>query len=393
MTQNTPTGQQRKPMIDHDPAWRRHLAAALHSDLLPIDPSPSALEQAEVQSRAESESPQIASTLRDVVPDDLVLLQTTGLAHDHVQVRGRALLLRIPKQSQLRLGALDNLLYQAACFQRMQASGRTPRCHAIARPSERLPMGCLLVDEIDGRALDLPADMNAAAEALASIHAVTLPAVTDRPPLINQTEPLAATFVEVIAQAEYLPQASCSEASKRAIGQQLQCAERELATLSEPPARLISFDAHPGNFLIDTEGRAILVDVEKGRYGGAGFDLAHASLYTSTTWDIHSHCVLSGEQVASFYQAWRDAMPPAIVSTLEPSLWPMRRLMWLWSLTWCAKWTVLSRAAEKLQKHDASDTEDWSSDLSSDALTRHVAERVAHYLDADTIAMMSAEFD
>ncbi len=49
---------------------------------------------------------------------DLAVLNVKGLAHDHISVRARGVLLRVPKQSQFALSAADNLAYQAACFTR-----------------------------------------------------------------------------------------------------------------------------------------------------------------------------------------------------------------------------------------------------------------------------------
>lgn len=135
---------------------------------------------------------------------------------------------------------------------------------------------------------------------------------------------------------------------------------------------------------------AVLVDLEKCRYGLAGFDLAHASLYTSTTWDMSSHAVLTADDVAGFYQRWLRTLsgtpgnaPPSIDTLLA-----CRRAMWLWSLTWCAKWRT-----QHLQESDTKQQgEDWSAELSDPALIAHVRERVEHYLSLDAIEHVEAEF-
>jgi rSAM/selenodomain-associated transferase 2 len=67
---------------------------------------------------------------------------------------------------------------------------------------------------------------------------------------------------------------------------------------------LVAFDAHPGNFIVREDGRAMLVDLEKCRYSHPGLDLAHATLYTSTTWDVDGRCALTPAQVAGCYRAW-----------------------------------------------------------------------------------------
>ena len=54
--------------------------------------------------------------------------------------------------------------------------------------------------------------------------------------------------------------------------------------------------------------RAYLVDLEKCRYSYPSFDLAHATLYTSTTWDMDTHTVLSRPAMCwQTYRAWTNA--------------------------------------------------------------------------------------
>src|SRR5690606_38667638 len=103
-------------------------------------------------------------------------------------------------------------------------------------------------------------------------------------------------------------------------------------------------------------------------------------LYTSTTWDVASHAVLSLDDVVMAYRVWSHAMGPAGEAALRWHL-PLRRAMWLWSLTWCAKWRVLSGQSS----HGLSAGEDWSSERSDDGLVRHVRERVHHYLSPTVI--------
>jgi hypothetical protein len=90
----------------------------------------------------------LAQTL-DQAPE-LQLLSDQGLAHWHVRLQGTGLLARIPKQSQMALGAVDNLRYEAACFGRAAASNHVPRLARVIAPSPGLPWGALLVEDIDG---------------------------------------------------------------------------------------------------------------------------------------------------------------------------------------------------------------------------------------------------
>jgi hypothetical protein len=329
---------------------------------------------------------------REVALEDLSPLQETGLAHDHVRVQGHRVLLRVPKQSQLGLSATVNLTYQATCFERAAAGRHVPGLRAVLLPDETVPLGALLVDEVPGRPPVLPDDLPAIMRALASIHSLPVPPASARPPLRDHADPVGETLHEIAGQAACLDAAGLSIQARRAIDEELVWAAEFRLGSGRPPITLISFDAHPGNFLILPSGVAVLVDLEKARYGAAGFDLAHATLYTSTTWDIAVNAVLETAVTAAAYSHWLDSVPVSLADASRPWLLPLRRIMWLWSVTWCAKWRVESRAAAKDAKHSADNTEDWSADLSGQALVDHVTCRVADYLDAGTIAAIRSEW-
>lgn len=314
-------------------------------------------------------------------------LADKGLAHDHVRLLGTGLLARIPKQSQMQLPAQDNLAYQAACFTRALPSGHTPRLHAVLPPSAALPRGALLVQEIAGRSARLPDDLGAIVQALAALHALPLPAQTA--PLLDVVDPLRALHDEVATQARHLVAARVAPEVAQAITQELQRLQAACENEARPPRRLMAFDGHPGNFIIRPDGSACLVDLEKCRYSYPGLDLAHATLYTSTTWDVDSHAVLSLEQVLGAHAAWAQAVGEPVAQASRPWWGPLRRAMWLWSVTWCAKWRVVSGA----QADAGAGGEDWSASHSNAALVAHVRERVDHYLSPAVVAQVLAEFD
>lgn len=316
----------------------------------------------------------------------------TGLAHHHLRLRtadvaaAHDLVVRVPKQSQLGLTAAANLAYQSACFERAAAAGHAPHLHGVLAPCSLLPRGALIVEHVDGRPARLPEQTPAIARALASLHALPLPPPAARPPLRNPRHTLRALATEIDAQAGYLPDADLAPATRDVVEQALARWRRTVEGPDRPPRRLIAFDAHPGNFLVRPDGAAVLVDLEKARYGDPPLDLAHATLYTSTTWDVHGSAVLSAEQVAGVIEAW-------VASWSGAARWrrwvlPLREGMWLWSITWCAKWRVLSRRAAQ----DGGDGEDWSAEHSSDALVAHVRGRVDHYLEPSTVALVAQGF-
>ncbi|MEE8453917.1 MAG: phosphotransferase [Limibaculum sp.] len=339
---------------------------------------------------------------------DLAVLNVKGLAHDHISVRGRGVLLRVPKQSQFALSAADNLAYQAACFTRVGASGHGPKLHEVLRPQRRLAMGALLVERIEGRPPRLPADLPALAEAMAKVHALPVPPATSRAPLADHQNPVGGALREIEAQAKFLDQAELEPAARAEIEDELAWARgfgAESAGRAQP-VTLVLTDTHPGNFLIEaagagqgagqragaSAGRAVIVDLEKALYGSPGTDLAHATIYSSTTWDPDTWAELGLEEVAAFYRDYLEFAGGALAARLKPWLVPLRRITMLRAITWCAKWSVLHRRARLDAKHEAQSTEDWSAENTDPATIAQVADRVADYLDADTLVRMRAEW-
>ncbi|PZO13832.1 MAG: aminoglycoside phosphotransferase [Burkholderiales bacterium] len=318
----------------------------------------------------------------------LVPLADKGLAHDHVRLLGTGLLARIPKQSQLGLAAQDNLDYQRACFERAAASGHTPRLQSVLPPSAHLPRGALLVQEIEGRPARLAQDLPAIASALAALHALPLPEAAARAPLENAVDPLQALVHEINAQAMHLGAAGLPAPVLTAIESERQRLQSHVRGPERPARCLVAFDAHPGNFIVRPDGRAMLVDLEKCRYAFPGLDLAHATLYTSTTWDVDTRAVLTVDEVADFYTVWARAVGPLATGAQAWHV-PLRRAMWLWSITWCAKWRALSGASHPAR----ADGEDWSGERSEVTLVRHVRERVDHYLSPAVVAEVIDGFD
>ena len=322
---------------------------------------------------------------RDVA---LELLPDKGLAHHHVRLVGTGALARIPKQSQLGLGAAANLAYQRACFERASASGCTPRYLGWLPVSISLPRGALLVQEIVGRSVLLPVDLHGMARTLASLHALALPPEAARAPLLDAVDPLTALAGEITEQATYVSVVSVDSEVALTLSRELARLRHLCNATARPERRLIAFDAHPGNFMVDGQGKAVLVDLEKCRYSYPGLDLAHATLYTSTTWDVDTRAKLTLRELLEFYAAW-SASAGSLSADAHAWHLPLRRAMWLWSISWCVKWRALSG----LPAAATTDGEDWAAEGSDAALVAHVRERVDHYLSAGVVGQVLEEFD
>jgi hypothetical protein len=325
-----------------------------------------------------------------VAPDDLEPLAAAGIAHDHVRVRGLRLggylaLLRVPRLSQWDLGAETALAYERACFERAAPSGASPHLLGVLPVSDDLPNGALVVEEIEGAKPRLPEDMDRIAAALTRIHALPVPEPKARPPLQVHDDPVAATLAVIEGQARYLDEAQMRDAAKAMIGEELAWARGFAAETKgrAHPCRLVTTDAHPGNFLIEAggEGRAVFVDLEKALYGTPAIDLAHASLYTSTMFDPEVAGALTQEEAAAFYETYLGRIEPALAAALKPWLLPMRRLTWLRTTTWCVRWQVRARGQSA-----------WSQATLDERFRAHLGRIIPDYFDPERIAEIRHEW-
>ncbi|MHA1565435.1 MAG: phosphotransferase, partial [Alphaproteobacteria bacterium] len=281
-------------------------------------------------------------------------------------IAGHSLLLRIPRFSQWGAAPADQLAYEQAAFRQAHLCGHVPALHATLPVTGQLPTGALIVERILGRPPRLPHDLGKLATALAALHACPLPPVPERAPLLNQNRPFAATMAAIEAQAADLPGAGLNAEARTAIDEELSWA-REYAgeeTADFPVLALVGTDTHPGNFLIDNKATAWFIDLEKTLYGAPPIDLAHATLLTSTGWD--PDCAigqLSPAHIRGFYTTYLEAAGPARARLLRPWLMPMRRLTWLRTMTWFARWRTR-----------------WSNQTQATGQTRRVTTHIARHI-------------
>jgi hypothetical protein len=312
-------------------------------------------------------------------PADLEPLPVAGVAHDHVAIAGTKLLVRVPRLSQAGREAADNLAYQAACFARAEPSGATPRLHGVLPPGPELPMGALVVDGIAGRPAQLPRDLAAIAGCLAAIHGLPIPAMPA--PLTVQADPVAATLALITEQAEWLDSAGLEPESVALIRDEIEQARGTSWPGAVHPRTLVVTDSHPGNYVIDGSGKAWFVDLEKAAYGTPAIDVAHVTLPTSTGWDGRVAGIVTPADITAFEAAWLAALPPDLAAAAAPWLVPLRRLVWLRSLTWFARWRARSGRAG----------DPWSAAGLPVALKRHLHAHVGASLAPESLARMQRE--
>lgn len=315
--------------------------------------------------------------------DRLQPVATEGAGHVHLRVAGAAALVRIPRFSQVADDPAAHLAYQAACFARAGETGRTPRLRAVLAVTPDLPRGGLVVDEIAGRLPRLPDDLGAIVDSLAALHALPLPAPAARSPVIDHgADPFGSLQALVERQMGFLDAAGVAPAAQAILRDTLAAvvAERERLAARPQPAALVAVDCHPGNFLIDGDGRAILVDLERMQYGAPAADIAHLTLPTSTFWDRRIDTGLDRAALAGAYRRYGERIGGAARAAIGPWLGPCRRLIWLRTLSWYARFLVETKAGA------------WA-DLGIDpALSAEFARRMGGFLTAERIAAMAEEW-
>lgn len=324
------------------------------------------------------------SSYADTAPGDLAPMRVRGLFHAHVRIGGTRSILRIPRVSSLGYSPEENLAYQEASFSRAAACGHVPALRGTIPPQDGVPWGALIISEIDGGTPPLPDGLPAIARALAALHALPVPPPGDRPPLPSHNDPVAATLEVIEAQAAFLEDAALAKETRRQIEDELTLARRFAADVAgqDIPVTLVGTDTHPGNFMMQPDGAAIFVDLEKMLYGAPAIDLAHATVYTSTMWDPDVAMALDDNDVTGFHDAYFEALPTALGTRIRPWCAPLRRFTWLRTTTWCARWRVQSQNGAS-----------WSAMQHDPDYIDSVRRRVEDYFDPDTIARIRAGFE
>ncbi len=322
-----------------------------------------------------------------VDPFDGEALPATGTAHGHVRLRdGR--LARIAYAHEGDSSAAGRLHAQAAAFRHLEPAGRTPRLHEVIEPRPGLPGGALIIDFIDGRAPRLPDELDLMADTLARIHALPLPPAGA--PIPRQGNPFRETLEAIELNVRFLDKAVPDAGARAEIADEL-AAMRKLAAViggEGQPLTVALADTHPGNFLVDSSGVAWFVDLEKVHVGSPAIDLAHATLPTSTLWHPDVGKRLTDEEVQRFYDLYLARIAAEKAEALRPWLMPMRRLTWLRTTLFMARWRVETRSPR-----DPSNPSQWS-DAGLDArMKTHIDSRIDECFSPVAIREIRAEWE
>ena len=314
-------------------------------------------------------------------------LPATGTAHGHVRLKdGR--LARIAYAYEDDPTAAARLHLQAEAFRHLAPAGRTPKLHEEIEPRRGLPGGALIVDFIEGRAPRLPDQLDAMADTLARLHSLPLP--TSQSPIPRQDNPFGATL-DVVEQGarRFLDKAVADPGARAEIVEELELMRERAKTLAHRPQPLsiALADTHPGNFIVDRAGIAWFVDLEKVHVGSPAIDLAHATLPTSTVWHPDVGKVLCLAEVTHFYETYLAQIGETRAAELRPWLQPMRRLTWLRTTMFMARWKVQTEAPR-----DPSDPSQWSDAGLEPAMKVHLQARIDQCFDRGSIRALRAEW-
>jgi aminoglycoside phosphotransferase (APT) family kinase protein len=314
-------------------------------------------------------------------------LPATGTAHGHVRLQN-GLLARVAYAHDGDASAAGRLQAQAAAFRHLAPAGRTPKLHDVIEPRAGLPGGALVVDFIEGRAPRLPGELDAMAETLARIHALPLP--TAGSPIPRQDNPFLETLEAIELNAmRFLDKAVPDQGAREEIAEELSAMRGMSPALApEPqPLTVALADTHPGNFIVDRSGIAWFVDLEKVHVGSPAIDLAHATLPTSTLWHPDVGVLLSRDDVQAFHENYLERTPRRLAEALQPWIVPMRRLTWLRTTLFMARWRVETRSPR-----DPTNTTQWSDAELDHKMKRHIDVRIDQCFEREMIRRIRSEW-
>ena len=314
-------------------------------------------------------------------------LPATGTAHGHVRLANGSLA-RIAYAHDGDPSAAVRLATQAEAFRHLAPAGRTPKLHAIVKPQPGLPGGALIVDFVEGRAPRLPDDLPALADTLVRLHSLPLPAASSTIP--RQKNPFLETLEAVELNAmRFLDKAVPDSGSRAEIAEELRLMRGMALAFAQrkQPLSVALADTHPGNFIVDMAGLAWFVDLEKVHVGSPAIDLAHATLATSTLWHPDIGQLLSRDEVQRFYDLYLDKVGKKRAAELQPWLLPMRRLTWLRTTLFMARWRVQTRTPR-----DPSDPGQWSDAGLEPRMKAHIDAAIDRCFDRDFVRAVRAEW-
>lgn len=249
-------------------------------------------------------------------------------------VTEKKLVLRVNTGSQMHLE--DQIEYEYRALELLADCGRTPRPIYVDGSRTHLQYGVMVMEFLDGVALDYRKDLEIAAECLADIHSVP---ITEKAGLLKPDNPLQAILDECNEMVQTYYDSDLGDAGKKAqIRRLLEAGQKKVDQIKDYQGYrcCINTELNSGNFLINGEGKAnYLVDWEKPLYGDPVQDLGHFLAPTTTFWK--TDVILTEEEMKGFTKTYIGAVNGRFdVSGVEERLHIFIPITCLRGITWCA---------------------------------------------------------
>lgn len=265
-------------------------------------------------------------------------------------VTQKKLVLRVNTGSQMHL---DNQIdYEYNALKHIEVSKRTPRVFFVDGSKRYLDYGIMVMEFLEGVALDYRKDLSIAAKILADIHSVS---VTKDDGLLMPANPLQAILDECNEMVQTYYESELGEPKKKEqIRRLLEQGQEKVNEVRDYHGYrcCINTELNSGNFLINGEGENnYLVDWEKPLYGDPVQDLGHFLAPTTTFWK--TDVVLTEEEMTDFMNKYIQAVGDRFdVTGIEERLNIFIPITCLRGITWCAMAWVQYQEPGKLIRNE-----------------------------------------
>jgi aminoglycoside phosphotransferase (APT) family kinase protein len=276
-----------------------------------------------------------------------------GEYNENYLVHGRSgkYVFRINHGSQLGLD--DQIEYEFKVLKAVEPSGVTPKAFFVDAEADGFGKGVLLMEYLEGRPLDYPTDIQAAAGVFAAVHDV--PLIDGRSDgLIVQSNP-----VEAIAEESYglinrfsdHPLASEKAHLLRYHEKILALSENTRDYFANEELCIVNTEVNSQNFILQPE-KAYLVDWEKAVVSHRYQDLGHFVVPTTTLWK--SNYVYSEEEKLRFIRDYTGNLNLDLdVKELFEKTKILERTILLRAISWCfMAYYEYTRADRSLRNED-----------------------------------------
>ncbi len=251
-------------------------------------------------------------------------------------VTKKELILRINQGSQM--GLENQIEYEADTLRLLENSKRTPKLYYVDGSRKYIDKGILVMEKLDGVALDYRKDLKKAADILIDIH--RQPFCADNH-LIEAGEGFAFVLKEC---EEMLKHYKNSEYRDEAVFGRIRLLldrgwkmeEAGKAVSRKTYKCIINTELNSGNFLINNDGKTdCLIDWEKAVIGSPSQDIGHFLAPTTTFWK--TDVVLTEEEIEDFIEYYiKKAEKFFDTEGIRELGRQFIRINCLRGLTWCA---------------------------------------------------------